>query len=391
MKKKVFWKNPGYKIRPKLKKDIECDYLIIGGGVTGVSLAYFLNKLGAKSVVLIEKNFIASGATGMAAGSLVIRGELDFQDIIKRFGVKKGRDFWRVNHEGLRTIKEIIKKEKIECDYNPEDTIYGSLETDHYFVFEEYLLEKDLEKSTELIVGEQLKQNINTSLYKYAVLSRGHGVNVNPLAFAQNLSRVIEIRGVKIYEKTPLLHMPAKKNIAETPHAKIKFKKIILCIDAATRHSKVKKLNSTIIVTEPLTKKELQHTHLLPKKIVWDSKDVYHYLKITGDNRILLGYGDKRIRKKNSEIDPHHQHLKRITSYLHRLFPYLHKKIDYAWSGGFGVTTNHIPVIERKGSKIIIAGAASQVVCIMAAKHVAHKLLHKESFLDKFFEEVLQS
>ena len=385
MKYEVFWKNPGYKVRPPLKKDIECDFLVVGGGITGVSTAYFLNKLGAKSVVLIEKNSIASGATGMAAGSIVLRGEADLQELIARFGQKKGYEFWKASHEGLRMMVDIIKKEKIYCDLEVQDTLYGSLDSDPELLVQEYNLERKSEKKNQFLVGEELKEHLNTSMFQYALLSRKHGVSVNPLQFTQNLSKVIEKKGVKVYEKTPLLLLHLKDRIAETAQGNIKFKRIILALDSATRHTKVKKLKSTIIVTKPLTRGQLRSLKLTKKKIVWDSKDIYHYFKVTKDNRILLGYGDKHTRKKHTKINPHKPHLKRIITYWHKLFPNLHTKIDYAWTGCFGVTDTKLPLIEQQGSKIIIAGAASQLLCFMAGKHVAQKLLHTTSSWEKFF------
>src|SRR3990172_4932590 len=104
MKHEVFWKNPGYKVRSSLKKNIECRYLIVGGGVTGVSLAYFLSKNNVKNIVLIEKNEIASGATGRAAGMITLKGELDLKDVIKIHGKRRGLVFWKDSHEGLQTI-----------------------------------------------------------------------------------------------------------------------------------------------------------------------------------------------------------------------------------------------------------------------------------------------
>src|SRR3989344_5663522 len=123
MKHEVFWRNPGYKIRSSLDKDIECDYLIVGGGVLGVSLAYFLANNGAKNIVLIEKNTIASGATGRAAGSIVLNGEFDLKDIVEEYGKHRGVVFWDVSTRGLKMIKNVVKKEKIDCDLNMEDTL----------------------------------------------------------------------------------------------------------------------------------------------------------------------------------------------------------------------------------------------------------------------------
>ena len=127
MKEEVFWKNPRYKPRAPLVKDITCDYLIVGGGIMGVSMAYFLIKQGIRNVALIEKDTIGSGATGKSAGFLVLKGEIDLKGMFQNYGEKRGLLYWKGNHKGLKMVKEIIKKEKINCDFEPQNTIYGSL------------------------------------------------------------------------------------------------------------------------------------------------------------------------------------------------------------------------------------------------------------------------
>jgi sarcosine oxidase subunit beta len=46
------------------------DIVIIGGGIIGVSIAYYLGKTGAKNVILFEKDLIAAGSTGLCAGGI---------------------------------------------------------------------------------------------------------------------------------------------------------------------------------------------------------------------------------------------------------------------------------------------------------------------------------
>lgn len=94
MKAKVFWQNPHYQSHSQLTKDIQCEYLIVGGGITGASLAYFLASRGVKDIVLIEKDRIASGATGRAAGIFVHgmeRGE--YYQFVNAFGISLDKVF----------------------------------------------------------------------------------------------------------------------------------------------------------------------------------------------------------------------------------------------------------------------------------------------------------
>jgi len=46
------------------------DIVIIGGGISGVSIGYFLLKHGAKNVVILEKNHLAAGATGRCGAGI---------------------------------------------------------------------------------------------------------------------------------------------------------------------------------------------------------------------------------------------------------------------------------------------------------------------------------
>ena len=46
------------------------DIVIIGGGISGVSTGYFLMKNGAKNVVILERNYLSSGATGRCGAGI---------------------------------------------------------------------------------------------------------------------------------------------------------------------------------------------------------------------------------------------------------------------------------------------------------------------------------
>lgn len=48
----------------------KADWVIIGGGITGASIAYHLTKTGCTDVVLLEKDYLASKATSVSPGGI---------------------------------------------------------------------------------------------------------------------------------------------------------------------------------------------------------------------------------------------------------------------------------------------------------------------------------
>src|SRR3981081_3362611 len=49
----------------------EVDVVIIGGGIAGASVAYFLAELGVRDVLVLERSTVAAGASGRASGLVV--------------------------------------------------------------------------------------------------------------------------------------------------------------------------------------------------------------------------------------------------------------------------------------------------------------------------------
>src|SRR5436190_4777541 len=46
---------------------LTADVVIIGGGVTGTSIAFHLAARGTRDVIVVDKSFVASGATGKSS------------------------------------------------------------------------------------------------------------------------------------------------------------------------------------------------------------------------------------------------------------------------------------------------------------------------------------
>ncbi|MHC4606835.1 MAG: FAD-dependent oxidoreductase, partial [Planctomycetota bacterium] len=96
-----FWLDERYTPRRPLRGEEKCSIAVVGGGVVGVSSAYFLAKKGCK-VVLLERGAIGSGATGRSAGFLLIGPEQHYSKSCVAIGQDRAREVRKlslVNHE----------------------------------------------------------------------------------------------------------------------------------------------------------------------------------------------------------------------------------------------------------------------------------------------------
>jgi len=87
------------------------DVVIIGAGLMGCSTAYELAKRGVKRIVILEKNFIGSGATGQSSG--VLRGHYSYE-LLTRMAAQ--------SLETFRHAKEILGN---EVGYQPVGYLFG--------------------------------------------------------------------------------------------------------------------------------------------------------------------------------------------------------------------------------------------------------------------------
>ena len=94
---------------------VSADYLIVGGGIVGLSTAYWLARAGARPL-LLEREGIGAGATGRNGGFLPIGTAEDYDSLVARIGRERARDLLRLTIENRRIADELLGGEEIDCD-----------------------------------------------------------------------------------------------------------------------------------------------------------------------------------------------------------------------------------------------------------------------------------
>jgi glycine/D-amino acid oxidase-like deaminating enzyme len=111
---------PATALYPQLTSTVEVDVVIVGAGITGLTAAYLLKKQG-KTVAVLDKHTVGGGTTGRTTGKVTSQHNLIYAELEKKYGQTKARDYGQANAEAVETIAQIIKAEKIKCDWQVQD------------------------------------------------------------------------------------------------------------------------------------------------------------------------------------------------------------------------------------------------------------------------------
>src|SRR5262245_11224332 len=101
---------------PALDEDLEAEALIIGGGITGVTTAYLLQREGVDAV-LVERGACTQGETARTTAHLTYATDARLQRLVHDFGKNNAQAAWDAGRAALEKIHAIQHEENIDCDF----------------------------------------------------------------------------------------------------------------------------------------------------------------------------------------------------------------------------------------------------------------------------------
>src|SRR3712207_4962405 len=97
---------------PSMPGDTSVDVAVLGGGITGLTTAVLLKRLG-KTVAVIEARRIAAGVTGHTTAKVTSQHELIYNTLINEHGEEKARLYAEANEAAIDRIEEFVNERDI--------------------------------------------------------------------------------------------------------------------------------------------------------------------------------------------------------------------------------------------------------------------------------------
>jgi len=351
MKQIPYWLDTAPPLPDRSTRELpeSADVVVIGGGLTGLSTAYHAARKGAH-VVLVEKDKVGSGASGRN-GSMCTQGiTIGVAEARKRYGPQRARELYGAFGEAVDVVEELTQKEQIDCDFNRAGRLGVAYKPQHFEAMKatQRDLAENFDHETKLLSRSDLRTELGSDYY--------HGALLDPLSaglhvgkYVHGLAEAAERAGAQIHERnaaTGLTRLPGGGFEVETLQGTIRAKQVMAATDAYTDKAlpwfrkRLINVGSFIVVTEPLGEERARE--LIPNaRLVVDSKNIGHYIRLTPDHRLAFG-GRARFAPSNPASDLKSGDV--LKRELAEIFPQLADvRIDYVWGGSVGFSWDRIP------------------------------------------------
>ncbi|SKB37421.1 Glycine/D-amino acid oxidase [Sphingobacterium nematocida] len=344
-----FWlvKNGLMNSYPSLREDIECDVLIVGGGITGALIAHQCVSDGYHTV-LIDKREIGNGSSSATTSMLQYEIDVPLHRLSEMIGREKAEASYKACSSAIDRLSEIAAEIKSKAGFVRKESLYlATRKKDVAGLRKELTARADAGFDVEWLEMEVIAKRFGVKKGYGGILSR-QGASVDAFCLLHELLAYNEKRGLRIFDKTELLEVSSDKkqsNCMLDTGAKIRTGKLVYCIGYESQgliKEKFVDLLSTYAIVSEIDEAACKKVRDL---LIWTTDEPYLYMRCTDDSRMLIGGGDEEFQ------DPVRRDalLTKKANRLHRsfgqLFPERTFYTDFSWTGTFGETKDGLPYI----------------------------------------------
>ena len=345
-----------------LSSDLNCEWLIIGAGYTGLSAARKLGQLYPKQKILIvDAQLAGEGASSRNSGYLVDTTLNDgFTSNKELENYKKKANIYKL---GIEAVKRFIKEYQVDCDWNECGKYFASSKKEDQKIlenFSETLSKLGFEHN--ILFNKDLTKRLGTNFYNIALYTKG-GILLHPGKLVRAMIDTLP-ENVNLYENSPLLNWKKINGIINCnfKNGSIKTKKIIFATNGYLKSLGIKTnynfpITLTASMTRSLTDSEFKSIGKPKEWGVLPVRPMGATIRLTKDRRILIrNTAEVHNPYQMSKSELIKRQLKQKFG-IKKRFPQLPDDIiQSTWSGVVSRTRNSSQIFEKINDNIFVAG-----------------------------------
>lgn len=190
------------KERPALSRGIDCDTVVIGGGLAGLTTALQLAR-GGQKVVVLESQSVGFGASGRNGGFVSAGYATGVEQIARMSGAETAHQLYLMSIEGVDFVRDTITELGI-VGADPVDGVTSVMRYDDGAGMRSHADEARQKYGQQLdyLDTATVRQPLKSTRYFHGLRDR-RAFHIHPLNYLRGLADEIERLGGLIFEGSP--------------------------------------------------------------------------------------------------------------------------------------------------------------------------------------------
>ncbi|MEI7973158.1 MAG: FAD-dependent oxidoreductase [Bdellovibrio sp.] len=363
----------------------QVDYLVLGAGLTGASVSYFLSQeisTRKQSILTLDKQGVGEGASGRNGGLFGPNSESFFGDsythildvrqsylrklhpgmsekeIAKR-AWKEARALAHFGRRNAEIMENLIQREGIEADFVKKGWLrIATSEAEEKGLFHDIDLARSLGVRAEYWPASKIHRETPHKFSRAGRFYPDFG-NYHPYKFTVQVFERALASGLQLFTHTEVFFIEKPPHsedplIVHTSRGVVKARRVIVALDGYTS-----KLLPDLAMVEPTQSQVVNYEHLENKlkglTITEFNGDLYfqfpketQYIDAKGIPRgmLHLGGGLDQPLEDADEFEPKEEIFEQVKMELEKRWPEARSQVpSRAWAGAFGTTPDRMPVL----------------------------------------------
>lgn len=329
---------------PKLDKSIDTDVIIMGAGISGALVRYYLIEAGI-SCVTVDARTIGLGSTCASTSLLQYEIDTPLCELIGLVGKDNAERAYKLCGHAIKELGKIAQKLHVSEFEFRTSLYYAAYKKDVGKLKEEFGARKAAGFDVTYLEEPEILEKYG--FQSPAAILSGLAAQTNAYELTHKLLQH-KIKSHAVYDRTPIVDIKHhKKGVTlQTENGfTLKANKLVYAtgyevVDFIDKDI-VKLLSTYAVVSEQYPKPEFWKDNTL----IWNTADPYLYMRTTADNRILIGGRDEEFQNPKKRDALLMKKTSQLTADFQKLFPGLDFKPEFSWTGTFGATKDGLPYI----------------------------------------------
>jgi putative aminophosphonate oxidoreductase len=341
-------------VSDELVETVKADVCIVGGGYTGLWTALRIAELEpGVSIALVEADICGGGPSGRNGG-FALSWWPKVETLVKRLGEEEAFRLVRVSAAAVDELGAFCEREGIDAHFRRGGWLWTATSPAQLGSWDGAVAAaaRAGEQPFEILSAEETQRRTGSPVHLGAAYEAG-AATVQPALLARGLRRVALGRGVRVFERSPMLELDRDRGIVRTPSGSVEAGAVVLATGAwlagvPELRRAIVAVSSDMVATAPMPER-LEEAGWTGGESISNCRLMVHYYRTTQDGRIAFGQGGHRHAFGGRVDDGFFAHgdsaEQQLRRDLVRLVPYAAGvEVTHAWGGPIDRTADGAPI-----------------------------------------------